>query len=110
HLGHVVDPAGGSWYVESLTDSLADAAWSVLQTVEAAGGLSAAIASGSVAESITRIRDARDADIAHRKSPITGVSEFPNLGEPSLDASRRGGEGYRYGLAFEKLRDRSDAH
>ena len=32
HLGHVVDPAGGSWYVESLTDSLADAAWSVLQT------------------------------------------------------------------------------
>lgn len=110
HLGHVVDPAGGSWYVESLTDALADAAWSVLQTVEAAGGLSAAIASGSVAESITRIRDARDADIANRTSPITGVSEFPNLDEPALDPSRRGGEDYRYGLAFENLRDRSDAH
>lgn len=110
HLGHVVDPAGGSWYVESLTDSLADAAWSVLQTIEAAGGLTAAIGSGSVAESIARVRDARDADIAHRKAPITGVSEFPNLGEPAFDESRRGGGGYRYGRAFEDLRDRSDAH
>ena len=110
HLGHVVDPAGGSWYVESLTDSLAEAAWSILQTVEAGGGLSEAIASGSVAEAIARVRDARDADIAHRKAPITGVSEFPNLGEPAFDESRRGGEGYRYGLAFENLRDRSDAH
>ena len=110
HLGHVVDPAGGSWYVESLTDSLAEAAWSILQTVEAGGGLSEAIASGSVTEAIARVRDARDADIAHRKAPITGVSEFPNLGEPAFDESRRGGEGYRYGLAFENLRDRSDAH
>ena len=110
HLGHVVDPAGGSWYVEALTDALADAAWSVLQTVEAAGGLSAAISSGSVAEAITRVRDARDADIATRKAPVTGVSEFPNLGEPAFDDSRRGGEGYRYGRAFEDLRDRSDAH
>ncbi|MGW8591061.1 methylmalonyl-CoA mutase family protein [Dietzia sp. NPDC055877] len=110
HLGHVVDPAGGSWYVESLTDSLADAAWSVLQTIEAAGGLTAAIGSGSVAESIARVRDARDADIAHRKAPITGVSEFPNLGEPAFDESRRRGGGYRYGRAFEDLRDRSDAH
>ena len=110
HLGHVVDPAGGSWYVESLTDALADAAWSVLQTVEAAGGLSAAVSSGSVAEAIARVRDARDADIATRKAPITGVSEFPNLSEPAFDDSRRGGEGYRYGHAFEDLRDRSDAH
>ena len=110
HLGHVVDPAGGSWYVESLTDSLADAAWSALQTIEAAGGLSAAIASGSVADAIARVRDARDADIAHRTAPITGVSEFPNLGESALDPSRRGGEDYRYGRAFEDLRDRSDAH
>lgn len=110
HLGHVVDPAGGSWYVESLTDSLADTAWSVLQTVEAEGGLVAAIASGSVAAAISRVREARDADIATREAPVTGVSEFPNLGEPPLDASRRGGEGYRYGRAFEDLRDRSDAH
>lgn len=110
HLGHVVDPAGGSWYVESLTDSLAETAWSVLQTVEGAGGLAAAIASGDVAAAIARVREARDADIARRISPITGVSEFPNLGEPPLDASRRGGDDYRYGRAFDELRDRSDAH
>lgn len=110
HLGHVVDPAGGSWYVESLTDSLADTAWSILQTVEAEGGLAAAIASGSVATAIARVREARDTDIATRTAPVTGVSEFPNLGEPPLDASRRSGEDYRYGQAFEDLRDRSDAH
>lgn len=110
HLGHVVDPAGGSWYVESLTDAIADAAWSALQTIEAEGGLAAAIASGSVADAIARVRDARDADFAVRKAPLTGVSEFPNLTEPPLDASRRGGEGYRYGRAFEDLRDRADAH
>ncbi|MDX2355427.1 methylmalonyl-CoA mutase family protein [Dietzia sp. PP-33] len=110
HLGHVVDPAGGSWYVESLTDSLADAAWSALQTVEAEGGLAAAIASGSVADAIARVREARDSDIAHRSAPITGVSEFPNLAEQPLDASRRGGQDYRYGRDFEDLRDRSDAH
>ena len=110
HLGHVIDPAGGSWYVESLTDSIAESAWGALQTVEAEGGLADAIASGRIAEAIARVRDARDADIAHRKAPITGVSEFPNLAEPPLEASQRGGEGYRYGLAFEQLRDRSDAH
>ncbi|KAA0920094.1 methylmalonyl-CoA mutase [Dietzia sp. ANT_WB102] len=110
HLGHVVDPAGGSWYVESLTDSLADAAWSALQTIEAEGGLIAAIEAGTVAEAIARVRQARDADIAHRTAPITGVSEFPNLDEQALDASRRGGDTYRYGRAFEDLRDRSDAH
>ncbi|WP_017836772.1 methylmalonyl-CoA mutase family protein [Dietzia sp. UCD-THP] len=110
HLGHVVDPAGGSWYVESLTDSLAEAAWSAFQTVESEGGLTAAIASGSVADAIARVRQARDADIAHRTAPVTGVSEFPNLAEPPLDATRRGGEDYRYGRDFEALRDRSDAH
>ncbi|MDJ0421604.1 methylmalonyl-CoA mutase family protein [Dietzia kunjamensis] len=110
HLGHVVDPAGGSWYVESLTDALADAAWSALQTIEAEGGLTAAISSGTVADAIARVREARDADIAHRTAPITGVSEFPNLDEQPLDASRRGGDDYRYGRAFEDLRDRSDAH
>ena len=110
HLGHVVDPAGGSWFVESLTDALADSAWAILQSVEAEGGLSAAISSGSVAAAVARVRGARDSDIAHRTAPVTGVSEFPNLSEPALDTSRRGGEGYRYGLAFEELRDRSDAH
>ncbi|PAY24897.1 methylmalonyl-CoA mutase [Dietzia natronolimnaea] len=110
HLGHVVDPAGGSWYVESLTDSLAEAAWSAFQTVESEGGLTAAITSGSVADAIARVRQARDADIAHRTAPVTGVSEFPNLAEPPLDATRRGGEDYRYGRDFEALRDRSDAH
>ena len=110
HLGHVVDPAGGSWYVESITDSLADAAWSALQTIEAEGGLVAAIESGTVREAIARVREARDTDIAHRLAPVTGVSEFPNLAEQPLDASRRGGDDYRYGRAFEDLRDRSDAH
>ena len=46
HLGQVTDPAGGSWYVERLTDDLARAAWSVFQEVERAGGHLAALCSG----------------------------------------------------------------
>lgn len=110
HLGHVVDPAGGSWYVESLTDALAESAWSTLQAIEGEGGLAAAIASGTVADAIARVREARDADIATRTAPVTGVSEFPDPGETPLEPAQRGGDDYRYGRAFEELRDRSDAH
>jgi len=110
HLGHVVDPAGGSWYVESLTEQLAAAAWGILQSVEAEGGLARALEAGTVDSALAGLRERRDHDIATRTHAVTGVSEFPNLAEAPLDAWRRGGEGYRYGLAFEQLRDRSDTH
>ena len=115
NLARVIDPAGGSWYVERLTDQLARAAWAWFQEIERAGGQHAALRSGLVAERIARNWARRTADLARRREPITGVSEFPNLGEQPVvrdPAPARPGGGLprvRRSEAFEALRSRSDA-
>ena len=114
HLARVIDPAGGSWYVESLTDELARAAWAWFQEIERAGGQAAALSSGLVGERIARTWAARSEDLAHRREPVTGVSEFPNLAEPGVrrePAPEPPGGGLprvRSAQAFEALRSRSD--
>ena len=116
HLARVLDPAGGSWYVESLTDDLARAAWDWFTEIERAGGLSAALASGLVRDRIARAWDARAQRLATRAEAITGVSEFPNLGEklperqPAADLPPTGGlPRVRAAQDFEALRDAADA-
>ncbi|WP_067693385.1 methylmalonyl-CoA mutase family protein [Nocardia jejuensis] len=109
HLGHVQDPSAGSWFVESLTDALAAKAWEFMQEIEAAGGYLEALQAGLLAERIAETRAKRDSDVAHRKTAVTGVNEFPNLGEePLSDAARVPAPIARYGAAFEALRNRSD--
>ncbi|MFJ8170970.1 methylmalonyl-CoA mutase small subunit [Streptomyces sp. NPDC094473] len=117
HLARVTDPAGGSWYVERLTDELAAAAWAFFQEVERAGGQAAALGSGMVQERLAATWAARSRDLARRKEPVTGVSEFPALDERSVerepvpDAPSGGGlPRVRRDDAFEALRARSDAH
>jgi methylmalonyl-CoA mutase len=82
HLSRVIDPAGGSWYVEHLTDDLARAAWPLLQRIEAAGGVDAALTSGSIHDDLQQARSARARLLATRKRPLTGTTEFPNIDEP----------------------------
>jgi methylmalonyl-CoA mutase len=84
HLQQVVDPAGGSWFLDHLTQQVAERAWSVFQDVERHGGLLAALDSGWIANQINAAYAPRAKDIARRKEGITGVSEFPDLREPSL--------------------------
>jgi methylmalonyl-CoA mutase len=79
HLAEVADPAGGSWLIEHLTDDLARAAWDELRAIEAAGGIVAALGSGKVVDAIAEIAKERKKGIATRKTPIVGVSEFPDL-------------------------------
>ncbi|MFV8127180.1 methylmalonyl-CoA mutase small subunit [Streptomyces syringium] len=117
HLARVIDPAGGSWYVERLTDELAHAAWAWFQEIERAGGHAAALGSGLVEERLADTWRQRSARLATRKEPITGVSEFPNLAEepvrrePPAAAPAPGGlPRVRRDEAFEALRARSDAH
>jgi methylmalonyl-CoA mutase len=115
HLARVIDPAGGSWYVERLTDELARAAWAWFQEIERAGGQAAALRSGLVRERIAGTWAKRSAALARRREPITGVSEFPNLQEPPVvrePAPAPPGGGLprvRRAEAFEALRTRSDA-
>lgn len=114
HVGRVLDPAGGSWFVEDLTEQLARQAWEHFQDIEARGGF--ADARGYVADQIADVAAQRADDIAHRRTAITGVNEFPNLAEPPLPqgdssaALRAAGNVQRYAAAFEALRDRSDSY
>jgi methylmalonyl-CoA mutase len=81
HLNRVVDPAGGSWFLDKLTDQLAVHAWRDLQQVEQQGGMLAALRSGWIADRIAAAYAPRAKDIAARTNGITGVSEFPNVAE-----------------------------
>ena len=112
HVAKVVDPAGGSYAVEKLTDDLARVAWAEFGRIEAAtfegrSGIEAALSDGSLQSRVDDVVARREAEIARRKRPITGLSEFPNLAEslperqpsPAADAVRR------YGASFEALRD-----
>jgi methylmalonyl-CoA mutase len=107
HIGRVLDPAGGSWYVEDLTKNLAAQAWSHFQDIESRGGFVAA--RDHVAEQIEAVRARRADDIAHRRTAITGVNEFPNLSEAPLPHFDSSDTVRRYAAGFEALRDRSDA-
>ncbi|QBJ98908.1 methylmalonyl-CoA mutase small subunit [Rhodococcus sp. ABRD24] len=111
HLGRVLDPGAGSWYVEDLTEEIAAKAWEFFQQIEAVGGYSAALGSGVIGDRIAATKAARDSDIAHRRTTVTGVNEFPNLAEAPLptEAIESGATVARYAAAFEALRDRSDA-
>ncbi|MGP3688982.1 methylmalonyl-CoA mutase family protein [Streptomyces sp. IBSNAI002] len=116
HLARVIDPAGGSYYVERLTDELAHAAWEFFQTLEKAGGQAAALRSGLVAERLAATWAARSKKLAKRREPITGVSEFPLLSEKPVvresapPAPAGGLPRVRRDEAYEALRARSDAH
>lgn len=112
HLGRVLDPAAGSWFVEDLTVELADAAWAHFQVLEARGGFTAA--KDHLVEQIGEVARRRRDDIAHRRTALTGVNEFPNLGEAPLVTGESGADWppgvQRYAAGFEVLRNRSDAY
>ncbi|MFI1654746.1 methylmalonyl-CoA mutase family protein [Streptomyces sp. NPDC020472] len=116
HLSRVIDPAGGSWYVERLTDELAHAAWEFFQDIERDGGQEAALRSGAVGERLAETWAARSRKLATRREPITGVSEFPHLAEKPVDRAPApeppagGLPRVRRDEAYEALRARSDAH
>lgn len=74
NIGRVNDPAGGAWYIESLTRQIAEKAWAVFQQVEAAGGMAAYLAEGKVAADMATLNQARAQLLAKRKLPVTGVS------------------------------------
>ncbi len=114
HVGRILDPAGGSWFVEDLTEQLAQQAWQHFQAIEKHGGF--VDAHDFIAGEIAEIAARRTDDIAHRRTAITGVNEYPNLTEPALpqnDSSHSplaAGRLARYAAEFEALRDRSDVY
>ncbi|MFJ3646634.1 methylmalonyl-CoA mutase family protein [Streptomyces murinus] len=116
YLARVIDPAGGSWYVERLTDELAEAGWEFFRTIERDGGQAAVLRSGRLRTDLATTWAERSKKLAKRREPITGVSEFPLLAEkpverePAPKAPSGGLPRVRRDEAFEELRARSDAH
>ncbi len=80
-LHRVIDPPGGSWYLDWLTEQVAEKAWAIFQEVERRGGMLRALQDGWVAQQIDSAFAPRAKNLARRKEGITGVSEFPNVGE-----------------------------
>ncbi|HEY2512478.1 MAG TPA: methylmalonyl-CoA mutase family protein [Polyangiaceae bacterium] len=116
-LGKVQDPAGGSYYLETLTDALAREAWKRFQAIEREGGIGEAIASGRLREQLEAKWHERLDGITKRRIPVLGVSEFANLTEklpraPHAEADeparRAGFPAHREGEPFEALRLRAD--
>ena len=84
HLNQTVDPAGGSWFLEKLTDEMAEKAWSFFQQIEGLGGMIKAATDGWIRDQIRAVEKRRELDIATRKRAITGVSEHPDVFEKEL--------------------------
>ena len=89
-LGRVADPAGGAWFVEHHAKDLCETAWRFFQEIEAAGGFGTALEDDTIQTQIATSRKALQASVARRKTPLTGVSEFPlldEIGAPVADVS-----------------------
>ena len=119
NLDKVADPSAGAGGFETLTQTLCETAWALVQASEKAGGVAAQIASGVLQSQIAAAAAEREKNVARRKEPLTGASEFPNIAEQPvvtlapLPAAQPAPEGAlvarRLSEPFEALRDKSDA-
>lgn len=129
HFDQVADPAAGSYYIETLTAKIAEAAWALFKQVEEKGGYAEALKAGFIQETINATSATRDKNIATRRDTILGTNQYPNFNEVaeaavSFDAVSRCKEGscscgctetefaplkpYRGSMAFEQLRLTTD--
>jgi len=125
NLHKVADPSAGAGGIEHLTAALCDAAWSLFQTYDRAGGAWASLEQGIIQRDLATVREKREREAARRIQPITGVSDYPNLQEkkagvldvrripppqePGASKTVEPLPSIRLAEPFEKLRDASDA-
>ena len=85
HLNKVTDPAGGSYYVEVLTSSIAKIAWQLFVNIEEAGGFLAELKKGEIQKAVNESGVKRHTDVARRKEILLGTNQYPNFNEKALD-------------------------
>ena len=85
HFNKVVDPAAGSYYIENLTNSIADTAWALFKKVEEAGGYVAQFKAGFVQSEIKAVSDKKDKNLQTRRQTLLGTNQFPNFLEKATD-------------------------
>ncbi len=119
HFDQVVDPAGGSYYIETLTQSIANEAWKLFLEVEERGGYVKAFEDGFIVERVKASAAAKDKNIATRRQTLLGANQYPNFSETAADSllaetvERKPAEGnvltpYRGAMAFEAMRLKVD--
>ncbi|QBX56234.1 methylmalonyl-CoA mutase [Nocardioides seonyuensis] len=110
HVAVVTDPAGGSYAVERLTDELAVAGWAELGRIESDGGFGEQALAG-VEQRVQQVVDRRNAGIADRSRPLTGISEFPHLGETLPERAPAPERDVRhYAAPYEQMRAEPAEH
>ena len=85
HLDKVVDPAGGSYYIETLTEAIAQQAWKLFNEVEDNGGFEALLEKGEIQGKVNESGVKRHLDVARRKEILLGTNQYPNVNEKALD-------------------------
>jgi methylmalonyl-CoA mutase len=90
-LTHVIDPVGGSWFVENLTAELANRAWALFQEVEKLGGMEAALRAGFPQKTVAATAAEKLKNVSRRRDSIVGVNQYANpkekpLERPAVDA------------------------
>lgn len=106
-LNQIVDPAGGSWYVESLTDAVASKAWELFQEVEKNGGMYESLKAGLIQQKVTATAKQKKNNIEYRKDRIVGTNMYPNLDEKPLQI-REAIEGFKAPL-IERIKAKKAA-
>ncbi len=86
HMDQLIDPAGGSFYIEKLTEEILNAAWKGFQAIEADGGMVEALKTGAPQKAITEVAEKRWADTAKRKAKVVGVNMYANTTEEKPEA------------------------
>jgi methylmalonyl-CoA mutase len=84
-LDHVIDPAGGSWFVEVITGELAGRAWTLFQEVEKLGGMAAALSAGVPQKAVAATAKEKITAVSRRRDSIIGVNQYANTREKSLE-------------------------
>ncbi len=92
HLNKVVDPAGGSYYIETLTASIAAQAWKVFNEVEDNGGFEAMLKKGEIQAKVNESGVKRHVDVARRKEILLGTNQYPNFNETALGKAKEEAE------------------
>ena len=85
HMNRIVDPAGGSYYIENLTVAIAQQAWNLFLQVEDEGGMVKAVQAGSVQATINASNKARHEAVSKRKEILLGTNQYPNFNELAGD-------------------------
>jgi methylmalonyl-CoA mutase len=85
-LDHVADPAGGSWYIEWLTDQLSRRGWELFQAIEEAGGMAKALEAGTPQADVAEVAKTQRDKLATRRTQMIGVNVYPIAGERPLEA------------------------